>query len=69
MVICPYCGKEVYLENIIKMFKCKFNLESESLDEINKLPGEPFVTVRHGKGCFPFGVRYNSRTKQFKVEK
>ena len=69
MLICPYCGEELHLENLIKLFKCKFRLEEESLEAINEIPGNPFVTVRHGEKCFPFGVRYNSRTKQFRVEK
>lgn len=69
MLVCPYCGKELYLENIIKLFKCKFRLEKESLEEIDKIIGDPFVTVRHGKDCFPFGVRYINKTRQFRVER
>lgn len=69
MLICPYCSNELYIEKIIELFKCKFRLDEESLGAIDKIGGEPFVTVRHGEGCFPFGVRYNSRTKQFRVEK
>ena len=69
MVICPYCGGEVNFENLIKLFKCKFNLEHETIDALNEVIGEPFVTVRHTNKCFPFGVKYNSKTRQFKVEK
>lgn len=69
MILCPYCGKEVELQIILEMFKCKFHLESASIEEINKISGSPFVTVRHGELCFPFGVRYNNRTKRFRIEK
>lgn len=69
MLMCPYCGKELYMSDVIRLFSCKFRLEKDSLEEISKIGGEPFVTVRHTKSCFPFGVRYNSRTKKFRVEK
>ena len=69
MIVCPYCGNELNFENLIKLFKCKFRLDKECLEEIDKIGGEPFVTVRHGKNCFPFGVKYNGKTKQFRVEK
>lgn len=66
MIFCPHCGKEIIKEELIKLFKCKYRLENNDIDSI---PGEPFVTVRHTKQCFPFGVRYNSKTKKFRVEK
>ena len=59
----------MYLDNIIRLFKCKFHLEEETLEAIGKIGGEPFVTVRHGENCFPFGVKYNGKTRQFRVEK
>lgn len=68
MIFCPYCHEEITIETIIGLFKCKFRLENETIEDIAKISGEPFVTVRHGK-CFPFGVQYNSKLKQFKVKK
>ncbi len=68
MIFCPYCHKEISLEIIINLFKCKFRLENETIEDIDKLPGEPFITMRHEK-CFPFGIKYNNKTKIFKIEK
>ena len=66
MIICPYCGKEISITEIVKLIKCKYRLEED--DSIDDILGEPFVTMRHGK-CFPFGIRYNKKAGRFKVEK
>lgn len=65
MLICPYCKEEISQETVIKLFKCKFNFEEETLESIDELSGDLFVTVRHTKKCFPFGV-LNSSEKTYK---
>ena len=65
MLVCPYCGGELSMDEIYRLFRCKFHLEDNNLGHI---VGSPFVTVRHND-CFPFGVEYNKRTGKFKVKK
>ena len=61
---CPYCKNEIDIEEVILQFKCKYH--SDNMDDIL---GEPSTTFRHSSKCFPIGIVYNKKKKEFKVMK